>query len=123
MQVQQNAVSNDRHFRDAAEVVSVLSPGYPVFCFRPHELRRQARLYLDEFPGRVLYAVKCNPHIEVLRTLIDAGVRHFDTASLNEIALIRENFPRADCYYMHPVKSRAALQSARSLRNRSYQRA
>lgn len=112
MQAQQNVDSGVRHFRDAVEVVDVLDPSYPVFCFRSHELDRQTRLFLDEFPGRVLYAVKCNPHIEVLRTLIEAGVRHFDTASLNEIALIRENFPRSDCYYMHPVKSRAALQSA-----------
>ncbi len=109
---QQQALNSLRSFKDAADVVRQLEPGYPVFCYRPHELDRQARFFLDRFPGRVLYAVKCNPHFEILKTLVNAGVRHFDTASLNEIARIREFFPRADCYYMHPVKSRAALQSA-----------
>lgn len=108
----QQEVAGIRSFKDAADVVKQLEPGYPVFCFRPHELHRQATFFLEKFPGRVLYAVKCNPHIEILRTLVNAGIRHFDTASLNEIAKIREFFPRADCYYMHPVKSRAALQSA-----------
>lgn len=109
----QNKTQNEtRSFKDASEMVSVLDPGYPVFCFRPHELERQASLFLEKFPGRVLYAVKCNPHYDILSTLVKAGIRHFDTASLNEIARIREFFPRSDCYFMHPVKSRAALQSA-----------
>jgi ornithine decarboxylase len=59
-----------------------------------------------------MYAVKCNPHLVVLQALFDAGIRHFDTASLAEIALIREHFPQADCYFMHPVKSRAAIMAA-----------
>ena len=58
----------------------------------------------DQFPGRVLYAVKCNPHPHLLRALYDAGIRHFDTASLPEIAEVREMFPDAGAYFMHPVK-------------------
>jgi ornithine decarboxylase len=100
------------HFSSVDEMVARLRPGYPVYCLRPKELERTAKAYLDLFPGRVLYAVKCNPHIEVLRALYRAGIRHFDTASLPEIALIRENFPHADCYFMHPVKSRSAILSA-----------
>jgi len=101
-----------RHFPTVEEVVAQLRPGYPVYCLRPAELRRQARFFLDTFPGRVLYAVKCNPHLAVLQALYDAGIRHFDTASLPEIALIREHFPQADCYFMHPVKPRAAILTA-----------
>ncbi len=41
----------------------------------------------------MLYAVKCNPHPEVLRALHKGGIRHFDTASLPEIAQVRESFP------------------------------
>ncbi|MBP5856928.1 type III PLP-dependent enzyme [Marivibrio halodurans] len=100
------------HFASVDEMVARLQPGYPVYCLRPHELERTARAYLDQFPGRVLYAVKCNPHIEVLKAFYRAGIRHFDTASLAEIALIRENFPHADCYFMHPVKARSAILSA-----------
>lgn len=99
-------------FASVDEVVADLRPGYPVYCLRPAELRRQAKYFLDTFPGRVLYAVKCNPNLSVLQALYEAGIRHFDTASLTEIALVREHFPQADCYFMHPVKSRAELKTA-----------
>lgn len=113
MQQETPTVSSNRNrFPDVASVARALTPGYPVYCLRPAELERCARLFLDHFPGRVLYAVKCNPHPLVLRALYDAGIRHFDTASLNEIATIREMFPDADTYFMHPVKARAAILSA-----------
>lgn len=100
-----------KHFATIEDMVCKLKPGYPVYCLRPATLEANARRFLDLFPGRVLYAVKCNPHIEVLKSFYRAGIRHFDTASLGEIALIRENFPHADCYFMHPVKSRSAIRS------------
>ncbi len=102
----------DSHFPDVRSVIDALKPGYPVFCLRPSELERTARLFLDNFPGRVLYAIKCNPHPMVLEALYNAGIRHFDTASLTEVATIRENFADADTYFMHPVKSRASILSA-----------
>lgn len=102
----------DSHFPDVRSVLDALKPGYPVYCLRPKELERTARLFLDNFPGRVLYAIKCNPHPLVLEALYNAGIRHFDTASLTEVATIRENFPDADAYFMHPVKSRASILSA-----------
>ena len=102
----------DSHFASVDSMVSTLKPSYPVFCLRPKELEKNAKLFLDNFPGRVLYAVKCNPHLDVLKPLYKAGIRHFDTASLTEIATVRENFSDADCYFMHPIKSRAAISSA-----------
>ena len=99
-------------FATVEDVIAELQPGYPVYCLRPNELKRQASYFLDNFPGRVMYAVKCNPHLEVLQALYDAGIRHFDTASLAEIALIREHLPQADCYFMHPVKPRAAIMTS-----------
>jgi len=101
------------NFATVEEVVEELAPGYPVYCLRPAELKRQASYFLETFPGRVMYAVKCNPHLAVLQALYDAGIRHFDTASLAEIALVREHLPQADCYFMHPVKPRAAIRTAR----------
>ena len=100
------------NFATVEDVVEELKPGYPVYCLRPAELERQANYFLDSFPGRVMYAVKCNPHLIVLQALYDAGIRHFDTASLTEIALVREHLPQADCYFMHPVKPRAAIMTA-----------
>ena len=100
------------NFATVEDVVEELKPGYPVYCLRPAELKRQANYFLDSFPGRVMYAVKCNPHLAVLQALYEAGIRHFDTASLTEIALVREHLPQADCYFMHPVKPRAAIMTA-----------
>lgn len=102
-------------FNLVTDVVERLRPGYPVFCLHQRRLWDNARYFLQHFPGRVLYAVKCNPALEVIRILAEAGIKHFDTASLNEIALIRENVPRGDCYYMHPVKSRASLITAKTV--------
>lgn len=99
-------------FRSVAEVVERLNPSYPVFMVFPDVLKARARAFLAGFPGTVLYAVKCNPDARVLRALYDAGVRHFDTASLPEIAKISELFADARCYFNHPVKSRGALESA-----------
>ncbi len=101
-----------RRFPDVRAMVSALEPSYPVYCLRPHILRETAARFLEAFPGRVLYAVKCNPHPRVLKTLYDAGIRHFDTASLPEIALVRELLPDAGAYFMHPVKGRAVINTA-----------
>ena len=99
-------------FDDARAMIGKLTPSYPVYCLRPGVLAAAAREFLERFPGRVLYAVKCNPHPLVLRALYDAGIRHFDTASLPEIALIREMFPDTSAYFMHPVKARAVIRTS-----------
>ena len=40
------------------------------------------------------------------------GVRHFDCASLAEVALVRGLLPAAEIHFMHPVKSRPAIRDA-----------
>jgi len=104
--------SAERPFDNPEAMVAAVRPGYPVYCVRPHVLAANARRFLDGFPGIVMYAVKCNPHPSVLHYLYEAGIRHFDTASLPEIAAVREELPEAQAYFMHPVKARAALLSA-----------
>ncbi len=101
-----------RSFTDPDAMVAALEPSYPVYCLRPHVLADTVRRFVDGFPGRIMYAVKCNPHPAVLHHLHEAGIGHFDTASLPEIAQVREAHPGAEAYFMHPVKSRAALLSA-----------
>ena len=93
-------------------VVADLKPSEPVFCVRRHKIDAVAHEFLDGFPGHVLYAVKCNPEPHMLDALYAAGVRHFDTASLAEVALVSDRLPDAKCYFMHPVKSREAIESA-----------
>ena len=103
---------SDAIFDDARAMIAALTPSYPVYCLRSEVLAASARFFLDRFPGRVLYAVKCNPHPLVLQALYDAGIRHFDTASLPEIAQVREHFPDASAYFMHPVKARPVINTA-----------
>jgi ornithine decarboxylase len=93
-------------------MVAALAPTYPVMCFRPQQIERAARAFLTQFPGRVLYAVKCNPHVTVLEALHRAGIRHFDTASIPELALIAQSLDNAQCYFNHTVKSRPAIETA-----------
>ena len=102
----------NRRFVDARAMVAALQPSYPVYCLKPAALIETAQRFIDLFPGRVLYAVKCNPHPRVLRTLWAGGIRHFDTASLSEIAMVREIFREAGIYFMHPVKGRAVIKTA-----------
>jgi ornithine decarboxylase len=101
-----------KDFESVKAMVASLQPSYPVYCLRPEIIAETAQRFLNLFPGRVLYAVKCNPHPEVLRALYRAGIRHFDTASLPEIAQVREGFPDAACYFMHPVKGRAVINTS-----------
>ncbi len=98
-----------QRFESIEAVVDALTPDYPVYCLRPAALARQAQRFIALFPGTVLYAVKCNPHLLVLDTLFAAGISHFDTASLSEIAQIAGRYRDATCYFMHPVKSRTAI--------------
>src|SRR5262249_27065209 len=63
--------SMEAQFPDVRTMVAALKPSYPVYCLRPHVLCRTAQRFLDLFPGRVLYAVKCNPHPRVLQELYD----------------------------------------------------
>src|SRR3954452_5140271 len=101
-----------KDFESVKAMVAALQPSYPVYCLRPEVIAETAKRFLDLFPGRVLYAVKRNPHPEVLKALYKAGIRHFDTASLPEIAQVRESFADAACYFMHPVKGRAVINTS-----------
>lgn len=102
----------EQRFAGVEHVLEALAPGYPVYCLRPSVLAQAVREFKALFPGTVLYAVKCNPHPRVLDALHGAGITHFDTASLPEIAQIAERYGDATCYFMHPVKSRAAIRAA-----------
>ncbi len=101
-----------RHFSTVEELVETISPEEPVYCFRPRMISEQARAFLRQFPGRVLFAVKSNPHPAVLEWLHDTGIRDFDTASPGEMELVRTRYPKAKCYYMHAVKGRSAIARA-----------
>ena len=59
-----------------------------------------------------MYAVKANPSPELLHTLWDAGVTHYDVASLGEVRLVARTLPQATLCFMHPVKAEEAIAQA-----------
>ena len=77
-------------YPDASAVIRATSPDQPVILNRPHAARRAARFFIEKFPGRTLYAVKANPSADLLRVLWDAGVTHYDVASIAEVRLVRD---------------------------------
>ncbi len=93
-------------------VVGRTRPSDPLLCLRPAAIAGAAGRFVEFFPGDVLYAVKCNPEPRVLRALWSGGIRHFDCASLAEVALVRKLLPAAEVHFMHPVKSRPAIRDA-----------
>ncbi len=87
-------------------------PVQPVTLLRPHAARRAARFFVDNFPGRSLYAVKANPSPSLLQILWGEGVTHYDVASIGEVRLVHETLPEAVLCFMHPVKAEEAIAEA-----------
>jgi ornithine decarboxylase len=87
-------------------------PIQPVTLLRPHAAKRAARFFAEKFPGKSLYAVKANPSPDLLKVLWDAGVTHYDVASLGEVRLVAATLPDAVQCFMHPVKAEEAIAEA-----------
>lgn len=98
-------------YRSAADLIQIKRPDRPVLAFRPHAIKRATRWFLENFPGRCLYAVKANDAPHVLQSLYAAGIRNYDVASLPEIEKTR-CFPGARTHVMHPIKSREFIRRA-----------
>ena len=99
-------------FKDVSELVNTLRPDYPVYCIRPDSIKTSTQFFKNNFPGKVLYAVKTNPNEEVLRNIISNGIENFDASSINEILLIKNMKHDAHIYFMHTVKSRNDISEA-----------
>jgi ornithine decarboxylase len=96
----------------ALGLATALRPVQPVTLLRPHAATRAARFFAEKFPGKSLYAVKANPSPSLLKVLWDAGVTHYDVASLGEVRLVAETLPQAELCFMHPVKAEEAIAEA-----------
>jgi ornithine decarboxylase len=101
-----------RKFKSVNELVNTLKPDYPVYCMRPEEIKRSVKFFKENFPGKVLYAVKTNPHEKVIKQIISSGVKDFDVASLKEIKLIKKINSEVNLHFMHTVKSKESILSA-----------
>jgi ornithine decarboxylase len=105
------------HFADATVVAKQLAPEEAVFLFSASELTSRAHQFRDNFPGRVTYAVKCNPSSEVIATLAAAGINAWDVASTHEMAFVSAAAPNPHFHYHNPVKSRREIEDAYKIYN------
>ena len=99
-------------FKSVDELVKQLKPTKPVYCIRRKSIQLASKFFQNKFPGKVLYAVKTNPHTLVLKTIAESGINNFVVASIKEIEFIKKISPKANCSYMHTVKSREDIQEA-----------
>ena len=99
-------------FKTVDDIVSQLKPERPIYCIRKKSIQVASRTFQNKFSGTILYAVKTNPHPEVLKTIIQSGINNFDVASIKEIEDIRKISPEAKCSFMHTVKSRESIKEA-----------
>ena len=99
-------------FKNVDEIISQLKPERPVYCIRKKSIHIASKTFQNKFPGKILYAVKTNPHPEVLKTVVESGIKDFDVASIKEIEAIRKVNPHAKCSYMHTVKSSESIREA-----------
>ena len=99
-------------FKSVETLVNQLRPDKPVYCIRKNSILSASKLFQKKFPGKILYAVKTNPHPAVIDTLIQNGINQFDVASIEEIKAVRNFSPSAKCSYMHTVKNRESISEA-----------
>ena len=101
-----------KKFKSVETLVKQLKPNNPVYCIRKQPIHKSSAFFKKNFPGNILYAVKTNPNSEVLKTIMDTGINHFDVASVKEIETITKLNKNVRCSYMHTVKSRENIKEA-----------
>ena len=99
-------------FKTVDDLINQLKPEKPVYCIRKKSIHIAAKIFQDKFPGKILYAVKTNSHPDVLKTILESGIKNFDVASIKEIEDIKRINSNANCSYMHTVKSRESIKKA-----------
>ena len=99
-------------FKSVEELVNQLRPDKPVYCIRKKSILSASKFFQKNFPGKILYAVKTNPHPEVIKTLLKSGINQFDVASVEEIKSVRKFDQVSKCSFMHTIKSREDISEA-----------
>ena len=99
-------------FESVDEIVNELKPVNPIYCIRKNSINTACNWFNKNFPGKVLYAVKTNPHEEVIKQIKNSGIDKFDIASIEEIKIIKKIVPDAECFYMNTIKSREHIREA-----------
>lgn len=98
--------------QSVSKIVDEDPPEEPLHLFREKALIKAVNFFKQNFSGRTLYAVKTNPSPEIITKIYQAGITSFDVASIAEVRLVRSVAPEAKLFFMHTVKSRAAIREA-----------
>ena len=61
-------------FKSVEELINQLKPEKPVYCIRNKSIESAVKYFINKFPGKILYAVKTNPHPLVIKQIIESGV-------------------------------------------------
>ena len=99
-------------FKSVEELVNQLKPDKPVYCIRKKSILSATKFFKKKFPGKILFAVKTNPHPEIIKTLVKSGIDQFDVASISEIKAVKKYSQSAKCSFMHTIKSRESIKEA-----------
>ena len=99
-------------FKSVEDLINKLKPEKPVYCIRKDSIETAVKYFKNNFPGKIQYAVKTNPHPAIIKKIIESGIEQFDVASIEEIKNIREFSKTAKCSYMHTIKSRENIRDA-----------
>ena len=99
-------------FKTVDDLINQLKPEKPIYCIRKKSIHIASKTFQNKFKGKILYAVKTNPHPEVLKAIVESGIENFDVASIKEIEDIKKVSPNAKCSFMHTVKSRESIKEA-----------
>tara|TARA_B100000700_G_scaffold322423_1_gene423860 strand:+ start:170 stop:1348 length:1179 start_codon:yes stop_codon:yes gene_type:complete len=99
-------------FKSVDELVSRLKPLKPVYCIRKKSIQIASKIFQKKFPGKILYAMKANPHPIVLDAIIKSGIKNIDVASIKEIETIKKIDSSVKCSYMNAVKDRESIKEA-----------
>lgn len=101
-----------KKFNSVSDLIRELQPVNPVYCIRPESIKLGCNFFVNNFPGKTLYAVKTNPHKSIIKHIYQNGISNFDVASLEEIKLVKSIAKDAKLYFMHTVKNRKSIEEA-----------
>lgn len=99
-------------YRDAAHYLAQALEETSCLLFSKAALGGTVARFQQGFPGETTYAVKANPHPEILAALYALGITEYDAASVGEIEQLHRQLPDARINFNNPVRSQTDLRRA-----------
>ena len=61
-------------FKSVENLINQLKPEKPVYCIRRNSILSASKFFQNNFPGKILYALKTNPHPSIVKTILKSGI-------------------------------------------------